>query len=338
MTPLRQGTATDVEIGPFIDSTDFVSLMTSLTLSQADCLLMKNGGAASAKNDATAATHRGGAHFSVPLNATDTGTVGRLRLIINEGGAVPMWRDFFVLPAQVYDSLMAGTDKLQVHADEITNALITTAALADGAITAAKLADALITAAKLADNAITNAKLADNAIGASKLADGALTANKIADNAITAAKIAPNAIDADSLAADAGTEIRTGLALESTVNAVGSSVSAVGTLVSAIKAKTDGLNFTGADVKATLDGETVTVGDKTGYKLAADGLDTISTTAPTGVASNFREMVVAVWRLFFKKVTETADDRKTYGDDGTTVLTTQTLQDNGTTQTQGPAS
>ncbi len=47
-------------------------------------------------------------------------------------------------------------------------------------------------------------------------------------------------------------------------------LASVDTEVAAIKAKTDGLNFTGTDVKATLDGETVTVGtnnDKTGYAL-----------------------------------------------------------------------
>ncbi len=47
--------------------------------------------------------------------------------------------------------------------------------------------------------------------------------------------------------------------------------SAIKTETAAIKTKTDGLNFTGTDVKATLDGETVTVAtnnDKTGYALA----------------------------------------------------------------------
>lgn len=76
---------------------------------------------------------------------------------------------------------------------------------------------------------------------------------------------------------------------------------------------------------------------KTGYKLAADGLDSISTTAPSGVASNFREMIVAVWRRFYKKATMTATQLKTYDDAGTGVLTTQTTADDGTTQTQGAA-
>lgn len=67
------------------------------------------------------------------------------------------------------------------------------------------------------------------------------------------------------------------------------------------------------------------VTDKLGFKLASDGLDSISTAAPTGTASNFREMLVQTWRRFFVK---TVKDRtrqviQTLGDDGTTVLTEQ---------------
>jgi hypothetical protein len=108
--------------------------------------------------------------------------------------------------------------------------------------------------------------------------------------------------------------------------------------IAAIQAQTDLLAFTGTDVHATLDGEGVTVSDKTGFKLAADGLDSIATTAPAGVASNFREMVVQTWRRLFKKATFTTTQLKTYADNGTDVLTTQTVSDSGGTQTQGEAS
>ncbi len=55
-----------------------------------------------------------------------------------------------------------------------------------------------------------------------------------------------------------------------TAAAIRAEIDANSTQLAAIKTKTDGLNFTGTDVKATLDGETVTVGtnnDKTGYAL-----------------------------------------------------------------------
>ena len=72
-------------------------------------------------------------------------------------------------------------------------------------------------------------------------------------------------------------------------------------------------------------------------RIASDGLDSISTTAPTDVASNFREMLVAVWRSIFKKSTLTASELTTYADDGTTPITTQAVSDDGTTQTRGAA-
>ena len=111
-TLLKQSTATDVELGPFIDDADGKTPETALTISQADCQLIKNGGAAAQKNDATSATHLAGGHYKVPLNTTDTGTLGRLRLYVNESGALPIWRDFMVVPANVYDSLVGGSDVL----------------------------------------------------------------------------------------------------------------------------------------------------------------------------------------------------------------------------------
>jgi hypothetical protein len=82
--------------------------------------LIKNGGSAAQKNDATSATHLAGGHYKVPLNTTDTGTLGRLRLYVNESGALPVWRDFMVVPANVFDSLVGGADYLEVDAVAIS--------------------------------------------------------------------------------------------------------------------------------------------------------------------------------------------------------------------------
>lgn len=86
----------------------------------------------------------------------------------------------------------------------------------------------------------------------------------------------------------------------------------------------------------------VMVSDKAGFKLASDGLDSVATTAPTGPAANFREMIVQTWRRFFKRSTRTysggTQQIVTYADNGTTPVTTQTISDDGTTETQGVAS
>jgi hypothetical protein len=78
--------------------------------------------------------------------------------------------------------------------------------------------------------------------------------------------------------------------------------------------------------------------DKTGYALAATGLDAITVTAPTGVATTFPQMVVQTWRRFFRKVTKSTSQIITYADNGTTVVTTQAISDAGGTETQGAAS
>ena len=237
MQLLRQGTAATVPMGPFLDEDDGKTAETGLTIAQADVRLSKMGTAYAQKNDATAASHMEGGDYGVVLDATDTDTVGRMRIRISKSGALPVWDDFLVVPANVYDA-MTGADKLQVHVDEITAGLITAAAfaadaitstvIADDAITAAKIQDAAITAAKfaaaaitstvLAADAITSAKfataaitatvLSSNCINSAKLASGTITAAKIQAAAITAAKFAANAIAASNVAADALANIK----------------------------------------------------------------------------------------------------------------------------------
>jgi hypothetical protein len=85
-----------------------------------------------------------------------------------------------------------------------------------------------------------------------------------------------------------------------------------------------------------------------GDKLATDtagrvilqpaGLDAVATTPPTGVAGTFREMLVALWRRFHKRVTRSTTTIQTYADDNTTVMTTQTYTSTGSTDDVGPSS
>ena len=86
------------------------------------------------------------------------------------------------------------------------------------------------------------------------------------------------------------------------------------------------------------DGVLVAAAAKTGYKLASDGLDSVAITYPSGVASNFREMMIQLWIRFFGKVTKTDSAIRTYAANGTDVLTTQVISDTAGTETQGAAS
>jgi len=84
-------------------------------------------------------------------------------------------------------------------------------------------------------------------------------------------------------------------------------------------------------------GDQLTTIPRTGYKLASDGLDAISATRPSGKATTFPGMIVQLFYRFFGKATQTTTELKTYAADGSTVVTTQTISDDGTTETQGEA-
>lgn len=117
---LKQSTATTLLLGPFVDETDGRTAETALTLSQADIRLWKEGGTTAAqKNESTTCTHRENGYYTCPINTTDTGTLGTLVVFVNESGAMPIRLDYLVLPANVYDSFVLGTDMLEVDLSQI---------------------------------------------------------------------------------------------------------------------------------------------------------------------------------------------------------------------------
>lgn len=176
MAWLKQSTAVTVKIGPFVDETDGKTAETGLTLTQGDIQLAKNGGTMGQKNSATAASHDALGVYSCALNTTDTNTLGVLDLYVHESGALPVFQQYMVVTANVWDSLF-GADRLQVHADEITAGLITATAIAADAIGASELAADAV--AEIAD-AIWDEALAGHATAGSagkKLGDQANAAD-----------------------------------------------------------------------------------------------------------------------------------------------------------------
>jgi len=160
---LKQSTAVTIKVGPFVDEDDGKTAEDSLTISQGDVRLSKNGGNMAQKNEATSLTHDEIGMYDCPINTTDTNTLGILTVNVHESGALPVRMDFMVLPANVWDSFF-GADALQVHAVEIANDLITAASIAANAIGSAEIADGAITAAKIATGAVDADALAADAV------------------------------------------------------------------------------------------------------------------------------------------------------------------------------
>lgn len=111
---LKQSTAFTFRIGPFVDDTDGKTAETALSIAQADIRISKAGGAFAQTSASPTTTHDENGWYQCPLTSTDTNTLGPLTVAVLKTGALPVWKDFVVLPANVYDSLIAGTDWLPV--------------------------------------------------------------------------------------------------------------------------------------------------------------------------------------------------------------------------------
>lgn len=127
MRVLKQSTQVDVLIGPLIDDGDFKSVEESVAYNATgiDVDVIKGV----TKADVTLANsagdgywrHVANGYYAVTLSTTDTGTLGRLRVTFEATGVLPCWECFVVVPANIYDSLIAGSDKLYVDAVEISS-------------------------------------------------------------------------------------------------------------------------------------------------------------------------------------------------------------------------
>jgi hypothetical protein len=132
---LRQSTAVTSRLGPFSDATDGVTPETGLSIAQADIQISKNHGAFAQTSDAApTTTHDVDGWYPCPLTATDTNTLGPLKLQVGMTGAVPVWETFLVIPANVYDALVTGSDLLDVQVGGMDADVMTASALAADAL------------------------------------------------------------------------------------------------------------------------------------------------------------------------------------------------------------
>lgn len=132
MKVIKQSTKTDVLVGPLVDDTDFKSPEESVAYNATgiDVDVIKG----ITKADITLANSAGdgywrhviNGYYALTLSTTDTGTLGPLRVTFEATGVLPCWEDFLVVPANVYDAMVAGTDYLKSDAVEISSS--TTAA------------------------------------------------------------------------------------------------------------------------------------------------------------------------------------------------------------------
>jgi hypothetical protein len=153
--PLRQSTASqEIPLGPFVDSTDGNTAETALSIANTDIKLQKGGATSQTNKNSGGATHIATGDYYAVLDATDTDTLGALRVKVHVAGALPVWLDCIVYPAEVYDALFAGSGN-GIRADLRTWLGSAPNALQSGRVDSyvGAMADAVITAAKFAAGA-----------------------------------------------------------------------------------------------------------------------------------------------------------------------------------------
>lgn len=156
---LKQSTEVTKLIGPFLDNADGVTEETGLA--DAATEISKDGAAFGA--GPVLGTHDSDGWYPIVLTTTHTNTIGDLMVKIHDAAThLPVWAEFHVLAANVYDSLFgAATDKLEVDAeasvgDLPTNAELATAlGTADDAVLAAIAALSIPSAAAVASQVRT---------------------------------------------------------------------------------------------------------------------------------------------------------------------------------------
>jgi hypothetical protein len=123
MKILRQSTVQVIQFGPMVDKGDGVTLEIGLATAMDNATtglrVSKDGAAFADRNDSTVPAYDAMGCYRVTLNATDTGTVGNLRIIFEEAATcLPHWEDFAVIDANTFDAL-TGADRLEVDVQEI---------------------------------------------------------------------------------------------------------------------------------------------------------------------------------------------------------------------------
>lgn len=111
---LKQSTASqEIPLGYFVDSTDGNTEKTALTIANTDIKLWKSGATTLANKNSGGATHISNGIYYAVLDATDTNTLGPLVVFVHVTGALPVRVECEVLPANVYESLVNGTEWLE---------------------------------------------------------------------------------------------------------------------------------------------------------------------------------------------------------------------------------
>lgn len=206
MRYLKQSVAVTAVVGPALDKTDGVTEETGISGTSTVKISKGNAAFTTRSGSASASAHDANGWYRVPLDTTDTGTVGPLVIIfIDSSTHLPVWHEYSILPANVYDSLIGGTDNLDIAIPigAFAASSVSAAAFSSSSIVADVIGSNAIGIGKVAASALSAAAFSSNTIAADIIAANAFGIGKFAASALSAAAFSSNTIAQDLIAASA---------------------------------------------------------------------------------------------------------------------------------------
>lgn len=131
---LRTNTATRITVGPFFDKTDGITPETGITVTSCKLTLTVDTAGVPTLVLDTAPTASGGSNdmvhitgddagfYDLELAAADVNYLGRALLAITDAAVhCPVFHEFMILPAMMYDSIVLGTDRLDTNVTHVAD-------------------------------------------------------------------------------------------------------------------------------------------------------------------------------------------------------------------------
>lgn len=131
---LRTNTATRITVGPLLDKTDGVTAETAQTVTSMKLTLVVDTAgvptlvldtaptASGGSNDMVHVTGDDSGFYDLELAAADVNYLGRAMLSLNNAAEFcPVFHEFMILPAMIYDSLVLGTDRLDTNVTHVAD-------------------------------------------------------------------------------------------------------------------------------------------------------------------------------------------------------------------------
>jgi hypothetical protein len=204
---LKLSTATTVTIGPVLDA-DGAAVTTAVVTNFS---LVKNGSSAALTTETL--THVANGYYTLALTSGNTNTLGNLEVFVNNTAMSMTVFRYNVIAAQVYDSIVSGTDLLQIDIQQLVGS-------------AQDAARILIGANSNHEVQVTGS----NHVAADihELQAGVITAADFAAGAITSTVLATDSITSSQIAASAVTELQSGLATSSGVTSAFTEIKGAG--------------------------------------------------------------------------------------------------------------